>query len=291
MVSAVIPSRNEPFLQQTIDELLLRATGEIEIVVVLDGYWPDPKLKDDPRVVLVHRGVSRGMRAAINAGVAVAKGDYILKIDAHCMVGDGFDQILADNCEDDWVVVPTRHRLDPYNWVVKDDGRAPINYMYLSYPNDPNDWGGAGLHGRIWDENNKCSDLKKLEIDDLLSSQGSCWFMKKTYFDYLELMDEENFGTFAQEFQEISFKAWLSGGRVVVNKKTWYAHWHKGKDPEGKNVRNYFIDTRDLKKANEYTNRWLSEKVWHKQIHDMKWLIEKFWPVPGWPEDRELWKI
>jgi hypothetical protein len=121
-----------------------------------------------------------------------------------------------------------------------------------------------------------------------MSSQGSLWFMSKDYFNYLELMDEENYGTFPQEFQEIGLKCWLSGGEVKINKKTWYAHWHKGKKPDGTNVRNYYLDKRELVKTNEYVNRWMKEKVWHKQIHDFQWLLDKFKPVPGWVDD---WSI
>ena len=29
---------------------------------------------------------------------------------------------------------------------------------------------------------------------------------------------------------------------------------------------------------------------WNKQIHDLYWLVEKFWPVKGWTED-ELYKL
>ena len=50
LVSIIIPSRNEPFLQHTIDDILAKAAGEIEVIVVLDGYWPTFELKQDPRV-------------------------------------------------------------------------------------------------------------------------------------------------------------------------------------------------------------------------------------------------
>lgn len=278
MLSVVIPARNEQFLQNTIDDLLSHAEGEIEVIAVLDGYWPDPALKDDPRVKIIHRGVSHGMRAAINAGVALSKGEYILKIDAHCMVGQGFDKILIADCEDDWVVVPRRKRLDAENWCIQDCGKPDIDYMFLSAPTDPNDFGGAGLHGKLWEEKNRDPELKKVEIDDLMSFQGSAWFMKKSYFYFLELMDEDTYGGFAQEAPEIGLKAWLSGGRVIVNKKTWYAHLHKGK----KYGRGYRLSNESLIHGNEATNRFITGKAWHKQIHDLKWLVEKFSPCPTW---------
>lgn len=278
MISIIIPARNEQFLQNTIKELLTKAEGEIEIYAVLDGYWPDPALEDDPRLHIIHRGKSRGMRAAINAAVALSKGEYLMKIDAHCMVSQGYDVALMKDCEDDWVVVPRRKRLDAENWKIEDTRKPDIDYMFLSCPNDPSDWGGAGLHGKNWDAKNKDPELKKVLIDDLMSFQGSCWFMKKSYFHFLELMDEETYGTFAQEAPEIGLKCWLSGGRVIVNKNVWYAHLHKGK----KYGRGYFLSKDTLVHGNNGTNKWIHGKAWHKQIHGLKWLIDRFSPVPTW---------
>ena len=259
MISIILPARNEPFLQKTIDDLLLNAEGEIEIIAVLDGYWPSPQLKDDPRVVVLHRGASRGMRASINSAAAIAKGEFLLKLDAHCMVGKGFDTILAAECEDNWVVVPRRKRLDAENWCLVEDGRPDIDYMYLS----------AEMKGELWEAKNRDPKLKEVLIDDLMSAQGSCWFMKKSYFYELELMDETNYGSFWNEFQEVGLKCWLSGGRVVVNKKTWYAHLHK-------KSRGYNLDTVPPK---EYLDKWKTMgEAWHKQTLPLSWLYEKFNP-------------
>jgi len=73
-VSIIIPARNEIFLQKTVSDLLTKAEGNIEVIVILDGYWPTPQLIEDTRLKIIHRGKPTGMRAAINAGVAIAKG-------------------------------------------------------------------------------------------------------------------------------------------------------------------------------------------------------------------------
>lgn len=285
MISIVIPSRNEKFLQPTIEDLIKNAKGEIEIIVVLDGYWPDPQLPDYPNVVLIHRGKSMGMRNAINSAVAISKGEYILKIDAHCMVAEGYDLALQESCEDNYVVIPRRKRLDAINWCIQDVGKPDVDYEYLSFPDDPADFGGPGLNGKIW--TSRILERKDILIDDNLSFQGSCWFMKKTYFYELELMDEENYGSFWNEAQEIGLKCWLSGGRVIINKKTWYAHLHKGKT----HGRGYSLDHSLLTKGATYTKKWFKFKeAWHKQTLPLSWLIEKFSPVPTWPEDKSLWQ-
>ena len=75
------------------------------------------------------------MRNAINSAAAIAKGKYLLKTDAHCMFGEGFDEILKAECDDDWVVIPRRKRLDAENWAIQDVGKPDVDYEYLSFLN------------------------------------------------------------------------------------------------------------------------------------------------------------
>lgn len=284
MLSVIIPSRNEKFLIPTIEDLLKKAQGEIEIIAVLDGYWPDPQVPDYPEVKLIHRGEAQGMRPAINAGVALASGEYIMKTDGHCMFDEGFDVKLIENYVEKSVMIPRRKRLDADNWCIQDVGKPDVDYNYLSFPNDPADFGGPGLNGRIWTAKALERTDSKYDIDEEISFQGSCWFMKKDYFYFLELMDTENWGPFWNEAQEIGFKSWLSGGKVLRNKKTWYAHLHKGK----KHGRGYHLPSEWSKMGATYANRWLFEdKMWHKQEKPLEWLIERFMPMPTWPEN---WK-
>lgn len=274
LVSIIIPSRNEMFLRKTTEDLLAKARGEVEILIVLDGYDINDKV-DDPRVHYIVKEKAWGMRSAINTCAAQAKGKYLLKTDAHCMFDEGYDVKLAADCEKDWVCVPTRWRLEPEKWQLDDRGRSPINYLYIECPTAKDAKGDLG--GREWRELNYDENLQKQEIVDLMTFQGSCWFMHREYYYFLDLMDEYHYGTFRKEPQEISFKCWLSGGRVIRNKKTWYAHLHKGK----KYSRGYSFNPNDWEKGDNYNKKWLTGEAWHKQIYDFKWLIDKFNP-PGW---------
>lgn len=264
-LSIIIPSRNEPYLYKTIQDILKKATGNIEVIAILEGYWPPvEEIIDDPRVNYIHFSTPRGMRNAINSGVAIAKGDYILKCDAHVMFSEGFDQTLVSTCQDNWVVVPRRYALDPINWKIENNPKYPVDYMYLSNE----------LHGVVWEEKNKDVKLGAKQIDDLMSSQGSCWMMKKSYYAELELLDEATYGKFWNEFQEIGLKAWLSGGAVKVNKGAWYAHWHKPKSVG----RGYSVPN-DQDKAQAAVEKW-RDIGWHKQTKPLSWLIDKFSPIP-----------
>jgi len=263
MITIVIPARNEQFLQQTIQSLFDNAKGEIEIIAVLDGYWPEPPLREDPRLILIHRGKPLGMRNAINSAVQIAHGEYIMKLDAHCMLDEAFDIKLLQMYEENTVVIPRRKRLDAENWCILEDGRIPIDYEYLS----------RELHGKPW--NSRAKERMNIMIDVNMSFQGSCWFMSKAYFEFLELMDEETYGSFAQEAQEISFKAWLSGGKVLINKNTWYAHLHKG----AKYGRGYPLNKSTVSIGEEAIKKWARDEMdWSKKIHNFQWLIDKFNP-------------
>lgn len=279
--SIVIPSRNERFLVKTVNDILSKHGDNIEIIVVLEGYW-EHDLPNDKRVLQIHHGEPLGMRQSINDAVAIALGEYILKIDGHCMVSDHMcDQLVTNWQKDTDVVIPRRKRLDPENWCETEAHKTPVDYEFLSAPIDPNDWGGKNISGKIWDERSK--ERKHIPIDETPAFQGSCWFMKKEYFHWLELMDHEKWGPFWNECQEISFKSFLSGGRCLVNKNAEYFHLHKGK----KYGRGYRMQESWLQQGRSATCDWLiNDKIWHKQIYPFTWLIERFSPMPTWHDPK-----
>jgi glycosyltransferase involved in cell wall biosynthesis len=94
MVSVIIPARNETFLSETIEDIFSKAKEAIEIIVVLDGTPAVSPLKEGPNLHIIRFGKPRGMRKAINTGVSIAQGKYIMKSDAHCMYDKGLDVIL-----------------------------------------------------------------------------------------------------------------------------------------------------------------------------------------------------
>jgi len=215
MLSVIIPSRKEKYLNNTIKDILKKAVGEIEIVVVLDGYWEIPI--DDKRVKYIHNGEAMGMRTSINRGIAIAKYEFILKCDAHCMFDKGFDKKLLEQHQDKQVQVPTRKRLNAKEWKIKEDGRSDINYLILD----------ENYRGVLSHRVNKSDKLKKKMVDEIEAFQGSCWFMGRNFYNNCKFLDVENFGEMGHEAQEIYFKVKNVGGKVIRNKYTWYAHYHK----------------------------------------------------------------
>lgn len=281
LVSIIIPSRGEMFLQPTIDSLLKSAQGEIEIIAVLDGYLPDPPLKSDSRLMVHHLTSVGGMRRAINEGAKLARGEYLMKSDAHCLFANGFDLKLKADCHTNWVVIPRRYALDGENWRINRH-RPTKDYHYLCYP-DPHKDHDAGMHGVEWPQLAAQRSDPKYDIDDTMSFQGSCWFMHRKWFtDFLKGMDENKiYAGWAQEPTEIGNKTWLGGGEVKVNKKTWYAHLHKG-NAYG---RGYHMDRNGIIRGHNFAAHYWMHNLWPARLHDIDWLVEKFWPVPTWPEN------
>lgn len=280
-LSVIIPSRNERFLQPTIEDVLRNAAGEVEVIAILDGYWPSPPLPNLPNLILLHNSTPRGMRAAINSAASIARGDYLMKCDAHCAFEQGFDEVLKADCDEDWVVIPRRYSLNAETWMPQ---KEAIDYHYLDCPmTNPDYW---QFHGVVWYERGReRRDKPEYQIDDTMSWQGSAWFMTRKHWDRLGGMSEEGYGSFSQEPQEIGLKTQLGGGRLVVNKKTWYAHLHKGKQYG----RGYHQDSQEVKNGHIYSATYWMMNSWEKRVRDIEWLIEKYWPIPRWPENwREL---
>lgn len=279
-VSVLIPSCNEQFLEKTIRDILKKSVGDIEVIAVLDGYWPPAEeIVEDPRVVYLHRPTQRGMRDGINSAAAIATGEFLLKSDGHCMFDEGFDKKLKDHIpeyindemDDNWIVIPRRHRLDAENWALQEVGKPPVDYEYLSSPSD------KGAKGNKWDS--RTIERKDILIDETLSFQGSCWFMTANhYLNRLGGMSEVGYGRFVREAQEIGLKTFLTGGRVYTNKHTWYAHLHKGKTYG----RGYYLNSKEMQAGNAYCDDfWFNNKL-EGAKYDLAWLIERFMPVPTW---------
>jgi len=215
------------------------------------------------------------MRNMINALANMAQGKFLMKCDAHCAFAKGFDEVLTKEIGKDWVVAPRRYSLNVDAWGIEDNGKIRDAH-YLSYPaafDVKGDYLGFGMHVKDWPERGNAR--KDFLIDEDMTSQGSCWVMHRDYFKPLCSI---GYGTFIQEMQEIGLRAWLSGGKLMVNKKTWYAHLWKGK----RFGRMYELSRQISKNGEVYSADYWNNNRSPERIHDLEWLVDKFWPVPTW---------
>lgn len=217
MLSIIIPSYKDPLLHKTIDSLLENAEGEIEIIPVLDGYWPVTPIKSDSRIRVLHLGKNQGMRRAINAGVVVARGEYIMRMDEHQMVGKGYDVILTRDCQPNWIMTPRRYFLDAVKWEIMDI--PPVNFMKLKIV-------GQGAGRKFSGVEAKGDDSQPIQESQAM--QGSCWLMPhKWWDDVIGELQTEGYGPHYQDSHEMVFKTWKAGGKLMVDKNTWHAHKHR----------------------------------------------------------------
>jgi glycosyltransferase involved in cell wall biosynthesis len=286
-VSVIIPSRKEKYLPETLEDLYERRVGQIEVIVVLDGDHPDyGELPEYPGLTVLHNKTVRGLRPCINQAVDVATGKFILKIDAHCSIGYEWDKILKSDCEDNWIVIPRRHWFDAPSWSIMTNPNLPYSVDAMSYlypykrPYSPR------LTARP--DRARAERDKDIPIAEEMGFQGSCWFMHRAHWHRIGGMDAEMYQTFGAEPHEIGLKTWLGpwDGKIMRNKKTWYAHWSKpqsywrtdpmeaGRVPDEERLTSYRFN---------FDYWWFNR--WAERVHDFQWLADKFWPLPGWPEN------
>ncbi len=217
-LSVVIPSYKDPYLQKTINDLILNSElppGELEIIAVLDGYWPADPIEIHPMVKIVHLGQNRGMRGAINAGVLASTGEFLMRVDEHQRFGNGYDRILTEQCQPNWIVTPRRYFLDPVQWEVMD--LPPVDTMDLKIVGDPGKFSGIDRRR-----------VNETPIEESAAMQGSCWVMpRKWWDDVIGELQTEGYGPLIQDSHEMVFKTWKAGGQLMVNKNTWHAHKHR----------------------------------------------------------------
>ena len=280
-VSIIIPSRNEKYLQRTVQDVYDKATGDFEVIVGLNGKTEFEIPSKFPNLRIIEEAQNIGLKPMINKLAKEARGKYIYKSDSHCMFGKGFDEILQADIEDDWIVTPRFYVLDADKWAWQDD--RFYDYFYLCCPfTDPK--GIRFKAGGHWPERTQA----KLDvlIDETPQIHGSGWFVNRDYyFNVLGGFPEDDPDGHAQEPIWLGLKNWLMGGKVMVNKKTWYAHMHQDSNQRGYKTSNKHA-RQTYKMVADY---WLGNK-WPKRIHDFDWFVDRFYPMPTWPENwREVY--
>jgi len=302
-LSILIPARNEMFLQRTIEDILAHIEGKTEIIVVLDGQWPEPGLPQYDNVTIIYNDVSIGQRAATNQAARLSTAKYVMKVDAHCAFDQGFDVKMMSKMQDDWTMVPTMRNLHVFDWVCEQCGdtryQGPTPTFCLNCDNTDKFkmdvvWIAKRspqssffrfdhtLHFQYWNDLGKREENRG-EIAETMSIQGSCFMMTREKYWELDVCDEAH-GSWGQQGVEVACKTWLSGGRVVVNKLTWYAHMFRTQG--GDFGFPYPLSNTEVEKARQYSRDLFIGNNWPKAIHNLQWLIDKFNP-PDWVSTKQ----
>lgn len=119
-------------------------------------------------------------------------------------------------------------------------------------------------------------------LTETMSLQGSAFMLTRDKYWELNICGEE-LGNWGNQGIEVACKTWLSGGRVLVNHNTWYAHMFRTQG--GDFGFPYPVSGRETQKTKENVKNLLWNNKFDKQIRPVSWLIEKFYPVPGWSDE------
>lgn len=301
-LSILIPSRNEQFLLRTIEDILEHSEADTEILVGLDGALSDPPIPQHERVNIVYYSESIGQRAMTNQLCKMSKAKYVMKVDAHCSFDQGFDRKMIEAYKevgDNVTMVPTMRNLWAYDWKCPKDGKRTYQDKGSVCP----DCGGQMVKKMLWiakekpQSNSYCFDstphfqyfneyTKRPEyggdLTETMSLQGSCFMLTREKYWELNICDEA-FGSWGSQGIEVAVKTWLSGGRVLVNHRTYYAHMFRTKgDVFGFP---YKLSGTQVEGAKKLASDLFFNNKWEKQIYPLSWLVEKFWPVKGWSDE------
>ena len=292
-LSILIPARNEIFLSRTIQDILENKRADTEIIAVLDGAWVEPGIPQHERVQVIYHPESIGQRAATNEAARISTARYVMKIDAHCAFAPGFDEVMLADMQDDWTMVPVMRNLHAFDWVCNvcgertyqgpkrcgkcgsEDVEMDIVWRAKPSPNSTAYRFDNTMHFQYWGE---YKQRQQGDLVETMSLQGSCWMMTREQYHRLNVCDEE-FGSWGQQGVEVAVKTWLSGGRVICNKRTWYAHMFRTQN--GFSFP-YPLSGNQVARARQRSRELFIGDKWEGAVRPFSWLIEHFAPVPDW---------
>ncbi len=294
-LSILIPARNEEFLGRTIEDILEHIEADTEVIVVLDGYLPSPSFKTDSRLTVIYNPEAKGQRRSTNEAATLAKGKYLMKVDAHCSFDQGFDRKMLEAFKetgDDVTMIPLMYNLHAFNWVcpeghIRYQGRSGVcaecgkpttkDVIWYAKPSPQSTAFrfDKTMHFKYWRE---WGNMQKGDLIETMSILGACFMLTKERYFALDICSEE-FYSWGQQGVEVACKTWLSGGRVICNKRTWFSHMFRTQGGDFG-----FPYSNQQSKINE--NRELSKQLfmydkWPLATRKFQWLLDHFSP-PDW---------
>ena len=305
-LSVLIPSRSEPWLKNTVEDILKNARADTEVIVILDGAWPVEPLAQHEKVTLVYHPKSVGQRAATNEAARLSNAKYVAKCDAHVSFAEGFDVELIKGAQElgpDVTQIALQRNLHVFNLVCEDQKCDWSSYQCPTPKECPKCKGGKFRKELVWqprrgvktyawrfdetlhfqyaNDMGQRPHLKHGDFIDTMSCLGAFFFMERERFWKLDGMDEGH-GSWGGYGTELGCKSWLSGGRMVTNTRTHFAHLFRTSG--GDLSFPYEIHGSDQEKARVYSRKLWLNNAWPGQVRPLSWMLNYFWPVSGWSD-------
>ncbi len=211
--SVLIPSRNEKYLNRTIENLIETATGEIEILVGMDGWDFDYEVIKNDRIKVFKEEIPIGRRALHNKLAEKATGKYLFKIDAHSIMDLGWDTKLKCICDPNTIIGCCVSPIKEESWKLSE-----------------RKWMGCKIDEEVnfsWDikDYNKCK-----KIEEVLSFPAGAWMIQKETFWKFE-GNNLLLGKWGYEEAEWTLNIRLTGGKIFIRKDVNHGHLFRKKFP------------------------------------------------------------
>jgi len=214
MTSVIIPSHNEQsYLNRTVANIFDTTNGNIEVIVVLNGY--DQPV--DPRAKIVRLDENMGERVAMNRATDVATGEFLFRIDAHCDFSPiGWDKMLMEVTGEKDITVAVLTATD------KEWKRLPGHwYGFCRLIQTADSDGTIGLEAK-WQKPNRDHTAYSI-VEPNMGLTGCGWMIQRDFYDEVGRADESlpKMGAIGEEF---AIKAWAAGGRVQTRTDVLVGH-------------------------------------------------------------------
>ena len=109
-VSVIIPVYNvEEYIEECVESVVNQTLKEIEIIIVNDGTLDNSMKKierflSDKRIIVINKG-NGGLSSARNAGLEIAKGEYISFVDSDDFIDEMLLEKLYKNAENNDIII------------------------------------------------------------------------------------------------------------------------------------------------------------------------------------------
>lgn len=288
-LSILIPARQEEFLQNTIDDIFRHAQGDIEVLVAIDN-WDNPPEITVPKGRIIR--TKAGQRGATNRLAELSQARYVMKLDAHCSLSQGFDSKMLEDMNPETTLVPSLHNLHAYDWICENGHRSfqgkyekceqcgstelskETVWKIKSKPSMVSYYFDTSMHFQYSEK--QAENL----LSETMSIQGSCFMVSREKYWELQLCDEK-FGSWGSQGIEVALKTWLSGGRVMSTKKAFYGHQFR--ETEGFP---YLNPSKAIFEAQDTARNLFLKNAWPKQARSIQSIIEKFGYEGDWTPEK-----
>src|SRR3990167_8444327 len=225
-LSIIIPSLNEEWLGKTLGDLLLHIEANTEIIVILDGWKPDYELPKDDRIKIICNKTTQGQRKSQNIGVKESTAKYVMKLDAHVSLSQGFDKVMLEIMETnpEIVLVPALGNLHVYDYICPLKHRTYQGKVDKCSQCDSEEltkelvWKiSSKLYSDFYFDKDLIFQFGAVDNFEMLHEtkaiQGSCFLVSRDNYWIWELCDEL-WGSWGQQGYEVYTKTIRNGGKV-----------------------------------------------------------------------------